>query len=112
MNAPRIDNYPAFWRYYLREHARPATRGWHYIGTTLTLCCLAVAIATRNCWWLLAMVVLGYGPAWIGHFTIERNRPATFRYPVWSLASDLKLYLFWLSGRLPGELEKAGISPK
>ena len=109
MAATRIATYAEFWPYYLREHARPGTRAWHYLGTSLALLCLVGAIFLRESWLLAAMVVLGYGPAWIGHFAVEKNRPATFRYPLWSLISDFRLYATWLSGRLPGELAKAGI---
>jgi hypothetical protein len=109
LKQPRLASYDEFWRFYLREHARPATRGLHYVGTSLTVLCLLAAIVTANPWFLLAMIVLGYAPAWLGHFTVERNRPATFRYPVWSLISDFRLYAVWISGRLPRELEMAGI---
>jgi len=109
MDQPRIESYRAFWPYYLREHTRPATRAWHYLGTALTLLCLIAAAALRQPWLLLAAVVLGYAPAWIGHFTSEGNRPATFRYPLWSLVSDFRMFATWLSGGLAAELERAGV---
>ncbi len=111
MTSARIATYAEFWRFYLREHARPATRGWHYAGTSLALISLAAALATGAWWLLAAMVIAGYGPAWIGHFAIEKNRPATLRYPLWSLISDFRLYLAWIRGRVPHELAKAGITP-
>jgi hypothetical protein len=107
----RIATYNEFWHYYLREHAKPATRAWHYIGTSLTLLCLVAAILSRQPWFLLAAVILGYAPAWIGHFTSEYNRPATFRYPLWSLLSDFRMFASWLSGNLARELAAAGVSP-
>ena len=109
MNPARIATYPEFWHYYLREHAKPATRAWHYLGTSLTILCLLAALLLRQPWFLLASVVLGYAPAWIGHFTSEHNHPATFRYPLWSLVSDFRLYGVWLTGRLPRALAAAGV---
>ena len=76
-----IDRYAEFWPYYLREHSRPVTRGLHYIGTSLALACLVSFIAS-DLWILLVLaLVSGYAFAWFGHFFVERNRPATFKYP-------------------------------
>jgi hypothetical protein len=110
MSESPIRTYAEFWPYYLREHARPATRAWHYLGTSLTLLCLVAALVAGWFWLLPVVLVAGYGPAWIGHFAVEGNRPATFRYPLWSLMSDFRLYALWLSGRLPAELAKAGLT--
>lgn len=111
MTGPRVARYSEFWPYYLREHAKPATRAWHYFGTSLTILCLLGALAFRQPWLLLAAVILGYAPAWLGHFTSEHNHPATFRYPLWSLVSDFRMLAAWLSGRMPRELERAGLAP-
>ena len=110
MPSGRIATYAEFWLYYLREHARPATRAWHYMGTSLTLLCLVTALATANPWLFAIIPIVGYGPAWIGHVAVERNRPATFRYPLWSLISDFRLYAVWLAVRLSEELAKAGVA--
>jgi hypothetical protein len=104
-----IKDYREFWPYYLQEHAKPGTRGVHYFGTGLATAALIACILMRR-WWLLPIaLVAGYGPAWIGHFFIEKNRPATFKYPLWSLVSDYRMALTWLTGRLPRELAKAGL---
>ncbi|HEX4156878.1 MAG TPA: DUF962 domain-containing protein [Rhizomicrobium sp.] len=105
-----IKRYSEFWPYYLREHAKPGTRGMHYLGTGLATAALIAALTTRK-WWLLPLALLaGYGPAWIGHVFVEKNRPATFKYPLWSLASDYRMAFIWVTGRLGAELGKAGVA--
>ena len=106
----RIATYAEFWPYYLKEHAQQTTRLMHFCGTAAALLLLAAAIATGTWWLLLVALVAGYGPAWVGHFFIEKNRPATFTYPLWSLFSDFRMFWCWLTGRLDAELRKAGVS--
>lgn len=98
-----------FWPFYLREHSDPRTRACHYVGSTVALGFLLAAILTLNPWHLLGMPLSGYFFAWISHATIERNRPATFTYPLWSLLADYKMYFMFLSGRLGPELRRAGV---
>ncbi|GGD45001.1 DUF962 domain-containing protein [Erythrobacter arachoides] len=99
-----------FWPHYLREHARPTTRALHYIGTALVIAVALIAVVSGSWWLLLAMPLAGYFFAWIAHFTVERNRPATFTYPLWSLAADFRMFAFWITGRLGPELERAGVN--
>lgn len=108
--ADRIATYAEFWPFYLREHSKPATRAWHFAGAALTLVCLGIAIVTRNWWWLIGMPLAGYGAAWLSHFGIEHNHPATFKYPLWSLISDWRMFLLTLIGRLGAELDRAGVA--
>ena len=106
----RIANFAEFWPYYLREHSRPATRALHYFGTSLVLALAAYALLTGKLLLLIAIPLAGYFFAWVGHFGIEKNRPATFTYPLWSLGADFKMWWMWLTGRLGPELQRAGVS--
>jgi len=90
-----------FYPFYLTEHSRSGTRRLHFTGTLLVLLTLAYAIISRR-WGLLGLVpVFGYGFAWVGHFFVERNRPATFRYPLFSLVGDFRMFADMLRGRVP-----------
>lgn len=107
----RIQSFEEFWPYYVGEHRNPICRGLHYLGTTTALACFATGVATWNPWLVLAAPVAGYGPAWIGHFLIEKNRPATFTYPRWSLIADFKMLGLALQGRMAGEVTRLYGSP-
>jgi hypothetical protein len=90
-----------FYPFYLTEHSRSGTRRLHFTGTLLVLLTLAYALATRR-WGFLALVPLfGYGFAWFGHFAVERNHPATFQYPFYSLAGDFRMFADMIRGRVP-----------
>ena len=101
--------YAEFWPYYLAEHSKPATRAVHIAGTALALALVAVALATGYWPWAVAAVIVGYAFAWLSHLFIERNRPATFTYPLWSLYSDLRMFWLFVSGRLQQELKSRGL---
>ncbi|MDE2182857.1 MAG: DUF962 domain-containing protein [Alphaproteobacteria bacterium] len=103
-----IETFDDFWLFYLREHAKPQTRALHYAGTGLAVICLLAAITLRDSWMALGALVAGYGPAWVAHFFVEKNRPATFTHPLWSLASDFRMAFRWVCGRIGDDLERAG----
>jgi len=103
-----IATYREFWPFYLREHAQGSTRAIHIFGVCAAVLCVVAAIVLRNGWFALGALPAGYGPAWVAHFFVEKNQPATFRYPLWSVVSDFRMTAAWLMGRLARELEKAG----
>jgi hypothetical protein len=107
----RIETFEDFWPYYLRQHAKPRTRALHYLGTGLVTLGLVAFVVSGDPWVLLAVPVAGYGPAWIAHFFIEKNRPATFSYPLWSLAGDFRMTFSWLTGHIAEDLDRAGGRP-
>jgi hypothetical protein len=88
-----------FYPYYLTEHQNPTSRVLHFIGTGLVLVVLVTAITMAKYIWLAAIPVIGYGFAWVGHFFFEKNKPATFTYPFYSLASDFLLFFDLLRGK-------------
>lgn len=96
----RIKTYREFWPYYLEQHSHPWTRYLHLLGTVAGVV-LGVSLAMKFGWpYLFFGFVATYGLAWTSHFLIEKNRPATFTYPVWSFVSDLRMLLCFVTGRL------------
>ena len=98
-----------FWRYYLGEHASGTNRALHLFGTSAALGLIGVGVVQRRPLLLLLAPLVGYGPAWIGHFLVERNRPASFGHPLWSLRADLKMLLLAARGSLRCELQRCGV---
>jgi hypothetical protein len=105
METPKT--FRAFWPAYLHAHRDPNCRRLHYVGSTGALAGIVLAIVRLDPLWLLAGLAFGYGMAWIGHFAVERNRPATFGNPLWSLIGDIRMYLLWLAGRLESAMRAA-----
>ncbi len=99
-----------FWPYYLRQHASQDSRNLHFFGTAAALSFLGGLIFHGDYRWLFAALAIAYASAWLGHFIFEKNRPATFSHPIWSLRGDFRMFRLWLLGRLDTELEKAGVS--
>jgi hypothetical protein len=96
----RISRFAEFYPYYLGEHSNRSCRRLHFIGSSGVLGLLGWSWYSGNLWWLLAVPVMGYGFAWVGHFFFEKNRPATFTYPLWSLLGDWVMYRDMLIGRI------------
>lgn len=103
----RITSFTEFWPFYVREHAHPLNRQLHFIGSSCGLICLVAVLFTLNWLFIPLGLVIGYGFAWIGHFFIEKNKPASFNYPFWSLCADWKMWALMLVGRMHPEIERA-----
>jgi hypothetical protein len=111
----RYDTLREFWPYYLSEHLSPVNRALHAIGSLSALVWLGLAIAWLNPWFLIPAALNGYAFAWVGHFVVEKNRPATFKYPLKSFLCDWPLMVLTLTGQIGGHiarLEREGRLPK
>lgn len=97
----RFNSFREFYPYYLSEHRNPTCRRLHVVGSGLiVVLILTVLFGLLSPWWLLAAPLLGYGFAWVGHFAFEKNRPATFSHPLWSLMGDWVMFKDVLTGRI------------
>lgn len=95
-----FQSFAEFYPYYLQEHGNLTCRRLHFIGTLSVLALLAGVLFTGNLWGLVLLPIVGYGFAWVGHFFFEKNRPATFKHPWYSLAGDFVMFKDILIGRI------------
>ncbi len=102
----RYGTFEEFWPFYVREHQHKATRILHFVGTTAAVATFATGLLLRKKWMMLVAPVLGYGPAWISHFFIEKNKPATFKYPLWSFRADFVMWKKIVTGQMDAEVER------
>ena len=101
-----IRNYAEFWDFYVQEHSLPLTRLLHFAGTSLGIV-LLIWFIWRGTWYYFPLCfVSGYGFAWVAHFMVEKNRPASFKYPFWSFISDYKMMFYMATGRMKAEVER------
>jgi len=107
MGERELKTFAEFWPHYVREHSRPATRALHAAGTLASTTLFVVLLATGRWRWLPLALGVGYAAAWISHFFVEHNRPATFKHPLWSFTADYKMVALMLSGRMSPEVERA-----
>jgi hypothetical protein len=106
-NHSDFKSFAAFYPFYLLEHQQPLCRTLHYLGSSLVLTVL-LFIAFTGAWnWFWLLFIVGYGFAWIGHFFVEHNRPATFKYPFYSLMADWVMFKDFLTGQLNAKLAQA-----
>ena len=95
-----FSSFADFYPFYLAEHGDRTSRRLHFLGTSLAILILAYALLTQRWLALILVPVAGYGLAWVGHYVFEKNRPATFRHPLYSLMGDLRMWLDMLRGRI------------
>src|ERR1043165_1791803 len=96
----QYQSFADFWPHYLGEHSKRATRVLHCAGSIAAIALLVVLVAIGK-WWLFPLALVpGYGMAWIGHFFVEKNQPATFTYPLWSFMGDWKMLALMLTRKL------------
>lgn len=96
-----FDRFADFYPYYLQEHRDSTCRRLHFIGTSLVILILAFAVLSANWTLLWVLPLAGYTFAWVGHFFFEKNRPATFKHPFYSLLGDFVMYKDMLRGKVP-----------
>ncbi len=108
MYGKRYQRFSEFWPYYVSEHANPLTRQLHFWGTHNLLFWLLLAALRRSPKLFVFAVLSSYAFAWVGHFFVEHNRPATLRYPLLSALGDLQMYRQMWQGTMQGEVEKYG----
>ncbi len=106
MSTKDIQSFEEFWPFYVGEHARKATRLLHFAGTTVAGATALAALVLRRPSLVPIALVAGYGPAWFSHFFIEKNRPASFKYPLWSLAADWVMWSKIIQGTMDAEVER------
>lgn len=106
MSAEPIRSFEEFWPYYVRAHANKTNRILHFAGTTAAVACVLGALVFRRPKLLIAAPIVGYGAAWIGHFFVEGNVPATFGHPLWSLKADFVMASKIVNGTMDAEVER------
>ena len=97
----RYNTFDEFYPFYLTEHSNRTSRRLHFAGTSIALVFFIAALATRTWWLLIPGIIQGYVLAWIGHFFFEHNRPATFKYPLYSFMGDWRLWWETITGKIP-----------
>ena len=96
----KFDSFSDFYKFYLLEHSKVGTKIFHFIGTALVIVFLFSFFYTKDFLYLLLAPMMGYGFAWFSHFFIEKNTPATFKNPIYSLISDFVMFYEILTGRI------------
>jgi hypothetical protein len=110
MSERKYGSFEEFWPFYVSQHSKKPTRTLHFIGSSLALGAVAAAVLTRRPALLLGAPLAGYGAAWISHFFVENNKPATFTYPLWSLMGDARMWWKTANGTMDAEADRVAAS--
>jgi hypothetical protein len=106
MSDKPIENFEEFWPFYVREHSKKATRVFHFVGTSAGGIAGVAAIVLKRPSLIPLGLAVGYGAAWISHFFIEGNKPASFKYPLWSFKADWVMWSKMIAGTMDAEVER------
>lgn len=93
-------NFAEFYPFYLSEHADKTCRRLHFVGSCLVLATMVWVLISQQWIGFIALPFIGYGFAWVGHFFFEKNRPATFTYPLYSFWGDWVMFKDILTGKI------------
>lgn len=104
----KLSSYKAFWPYYVSLHHNRVNRNLHFLGTALVFLCVVLGV-TSSVWFFALIPFVGYGFAFLGHYVFEKNRPATFQYPLWSLVADFHMFAFMAMGRMDREVKRMDV---
>jgi hypothetical protein len=85
-------SFSEFYPFYLSQHENKICRRLHFVGSSLIILLITYVVVSRYFYLLWFIPVIGYGFAWLGHFIFEKNRPATFIYPIYSLMGDWVMF--------------------
>lgn len=107
-----MKSFAEFWTFYLKEHSSRRCRSLHFLGTSLAISSLVLFVIFRAKIFIFVALLFGYGLAWIGHFLFEKNKPATFRYPIYSIMGDWKMCWLAATGKLQQEFQKNQIKTR
>jgi hypothetical protein len=105
LRVQRIQSFEEFWPFYVGEHASPLNRAFHFIGSSASLAC-AAGVLLGHFFLVPVALVIGYGFAWLGHFVVEKNRPAAFTYPIWSFYADWIMWFKILTRSMDAEVRR------
>ena len=101
-----LQSFEEFWEYYVMEHSLPHTRQLHFMGSTAAVTLAVTGLFAGRFSFVVLAVLVGYGIAWISHFVVQKNKPASWEHPMWSFLSDAKLFFLMATGRMDEEVER------